>query len=200
MPARRKTQDPIGNYNFVVDGISSGIFSNVEGLSYEVEMIEYRDAENPSQVRFRPGLPKASRVTLKRGFITGVDMNQWIEKISRGEYERKDGLIQLQDNAGNVVASWDLLRCMPAKWSLSGFEGKGTGIVVESIELVVEEIKRTDSSSPAPQGPKEVGFWESVGRAVGGAVAGSAGASVGGGLGGRLDARGGLDGSAATRW
>jgi phage tail-like protein len=198
MPSRRMS-DPVGNYNFVVDGISSGVFSNVEGLSYEVDMIEYRDAENPSQVRFRPGLPKASRVTLKRGFITGIDMNQWIEKISVGEYERKDGLIQLMDNAGNVVASWDLLRCMPSKWSLSGFEGKGNGVVVESIELVVEEIKRTETSSSAPGGPKEPGFWESVGRTIGGAVAGGAGASIGGSLGGSLDARGGLDGRASTR-
>jgi|JI102314A1RNA_FD_contig_31_8348336_length_713_multi_6_in_0_out_0_1 phage tail-like protein len=200
MPTRRMQLDPVGNYNFVVDGISSGVFSNVEGLNFEVEMIEYRDSENPSQIRFRPGLTKASRITLKRGFLTGVDMNQWIEKIGAGEYERKDGLIQLMDNAGNVVASWDILRCMPTKWSMSGFEGKGNGTSVETIELVVEEIKRTDKSSTAPEGPKEAGFWEKIGGAVGGAVGGAAGAALGASAGGALDARGGIDGNFSTRW
>lgn len=197
MPTRRAF-DPVGNFNFFVDGISTGVFSGVDGLSYEVEMIEYRDAENPTIPRFRPGLPKASRITLKRGFILGTDMNKWIEDISAGVYERKDATIQMMDNAGNVVASWNLFNCMPAKWSLAGFEGKGNSVVVETIELVVEEIFRVESGSSAGSSESGPGFWESVGGAIGGAIGGDTGAAIGGAAGGALDGAGGLDGDSGT--
>ena len=197
MPTRRSF-DPVGNFNFFVDGISTGVFNGVDGLSYEVEMIEYRDAENPIVPRYRPGLPKASRITLKRGFILGTDMNKWIEDISAGTYERKDATIQLMDNAGNIVASWNLFGCMPAKWSLAGFEGKGNSVVVETIELVVEEIFRVDSGGSAGSDDSKAGFWATVGGAIGGAIGGSSGAAAGSAIGGAVDGAGGLDGDSST--
>jgi phage tail-like protein len=142
MADTRRAFDPVGNYNFFVDGISSGVFSGVDGLNYEVEMIEYRDASNPTIPRFRAGKPKGGRITLKRGFILSVDMNKWIEDISAGKYERKDATIQLMDNTGEVVSSWDLYGCLPSKWALGGFDGKGGEVVYETIELVVEEVVR----------------------------------------------------------
>lgn len=142
MPTRREF-DPVGNYNFFVDGISSGVFTGVDGLNYEVEMVEYRDAENPTIPRFRAGMPKGGRITLKRGFITSVDMNKWIEDISAGVYERKDATIQLLDNAGEVISSWNLYNCMPSKWTMSGLDGKGNDSAMETIELVVEEVVLT---------------------------------------------------------
>jgi phage tail-like protein len=197
MPTRRAF-DPVGNYNFFVDGISAGVFSGVDGLSYEVEMIEYRDAEFPLIPRYRPGLPKATRITLKRGFILSTDMNKWIEDISAGTYERKDATIQLMDNAANVVASWNLFGCLLSKWSVSGFDGKGGEVVYETLEMVVEEIHRVDGAGGGSSEEDSPGFWQTVGGIVGGAIGGSTGAAVGGALGGALDSAGGLDGDSST--
>ena len=139
MPDRR-TYDPLGNYNFYVDGITVGSFAGVDGLSYEIEMIEYRVSDEPMLPRYRPGLPKYGRITLKRGYVVNTEFNKWIQDVQKGDYERKDGHIELCDNAGNAVATWDLHRALPTKWTVGGFDGKGTEVVYETLELVVEEI------------------------------------------------------------
>jgi len=82
----RMQMDYVSNCNFYLDGVSTGVFSGVEGLTNEVEMIEYRCADNPTMVRYRPGMPKATRITLKRGFITHFDMNLWLEAAAQGNY------------------------------------------------------------------------------------------------------------------
>ena len=139
MPTRRE-YDPVGNYNFSVNGITSGRFAAIDGLSFENEMIEYRVSDDPMLPKYRPGMAKYGRITLKRGYIVNPEFNEWIASIQRGKTKRKDGTIELMDNAGNTVASWQILRCMPTKWSVGGLDGKGNEVVYESIELVVEEI------------------------------------------------------------
>ncbi len=141
MPTRRKNLDPIGNYQFEVEDITAGKFAGVDGLSYEVEMIEYRVSDAPMTPRYRPGLPKYGRITLKRGYIASADFNKWITDVQKGVYERKNGAIWLCDNAGNRVKGWALDRCLPAKWTLSGLDGKGNENIFESLELVVEEVR-----------------------------------------------------------
>ena len=142
MPSRRKDLDPLGNYNFKVeiDGLVSGHFSAVEGLTREIEMIEYRVSDDPMTPRFRPGLPKYGRITLKRGYLANWDIYQWMMNVQAGRYEHKDVTIILHDNAGGYTDFWTLLRCLPTKWSTSGLDGRGTDALYESIELVVEEI------------------------------------------------------------
>ena len=135
--------DPVGNFNFEVeiDGITNAIFSGVDGLNYEVEMIEYRDAANPLLPLYRPGHIKVGRVTLKGGYRCKLDLIDWIKKAEEGKLERKSISIWLSDNAGSRVKGWNLFNCMPTKWSVSSFDGKGNEIVIETIELVAEQIK-----------------------------------------------------------
>jgi len=148
----RLQMDPVGNYNFILDGISTGIFQGIENITQEVEMIEYRVADNPNEVRFRPGMPKATRITLKRGFITHFDLNHWIQEVGNGNYLRRDAEIVVYDNANEdggktEAARWKLYGCMPTKWSLSSLDGKASDNSVETIELVVEKLERTAGTS-----------------------------------------------------
>lgn len=143
MPTRRSF-DPVGNYMFEIemDGITTGQFAAVDGLSFEIEMIEYRVSDQPMLPRYRPGLPKFGRLTLKRGYIVNTEFNAWVKQVQAGTYKRKDGAINLLDNAGNRVATWNLYRCLPTKWNIGGLDGKGNEVVYESLELVVEEIEQ----------------------------------------------------------
>ncbi|MDX9721864.1 MAG: phage tail protein [Myxococcota bacterium] len=141
MSARREL-DPVTNFSFEVDGITQGKFAGVDGLSYEIEMIEYRVSDEPMLPRFRPGLPKYGRITLKRGYVMNPEFNEWITQVQAGNYERKDGSIVLKDYYGEEVRRWNLYRCLPTKWNIGSLEGKGTEALYESLELVVEEIKQ----------------------------------------------------------
>ncbi len=133
--------DPVGNFYFFVDGVSTGRFAAVDGLSLEVEAIEYRVGGNPLLPLYRQGKVKHGRVVLKRGFVSNPELWNWLTKVGMGTIPRKNLTIQLHDNAGELVAQWDLFNCMPVKWNLSGLDGKGNDVVYESLEFVTERIE-----------------------------------------------------------
>ena len=143
MGAARRDFDPVGNFHFLVevDGIIAGKFAAVDGLSFEVELIEYRVSDQPNLPRYRPGTAKYGRITLKRGYVENTTFNDWVAKVQQGDYKRLNLNITLCDNAQNPVCSWDLFRCLPAKWSIASLEGKGNDALYESLEIAVEEIR-----------------------------------------------------------
>ena len=163
---RRNDVDPLVSYSFVVEmekpgsngapGKSSVVarFSGVDGLNYEVEMIEYRDSARPNEPMFRQGRRKPTRVTLKHGVLVGFNAeNDLLTGIREGE----KGTIQprnititigtygsnMVDETGSAPASWQLVGCYPAKWSLGALDGNSSSNLIESIEVVVEKMIRS---------------------------------------------------------
>ncbi len=133
--------DPIGNFHFFIDGVSTGRFANVDGLSIEQDVIEYRVSDSPLLPLYRQGKVKHGRIVLKRGMVTNPDLWAWLTEIGKGTISRKQISIQLHDNAGGMVMKWDLYNCMPVKWNINGLDGKGNDVVYESLEFVTERIQ-----------------------------------------------------------
>lgn len=156
---RRTEVDPLVAFAFTVemqktgDGVADkpeGIarFSGVDGLSYEVEMIEYRDAASPNLPKFRQGRRKAGRVTLKRGL--GVDngsdnLVSWLRECESGTIVPRNLTITV-DHVEEGSKVYELLNCRPTKWSLSSLDGNSSSVAIESVELVVEETKTKAAS------------------------------------------------------
>ncbi len=157
---RRNNVDPLVSYSFSVEmgggGQSSLVarFSGVDGLSYEVEMIEYRDAACPNEPMFRQGRRKPARVTLKHGVLVGYnpsnDLLTWIRECEAGSIKPRDITITVGsygpnkvDETGGAPASWQLLGCKPAKWSLGSLDGNSSSNLIESLEVVVEKMIRS---------------------------------------------------------
>lgn len=139
----RPDSDPIGAYNFVVEieGINAGYFKNVDGLSAEIEVIEYQDGDDLI-LRKRPGRAKFGDITLKKGYIVTEDLQSWWRSTIEGKQHRRNVQIHLQDPATKQrVATWNLIGCWPKQWKLSGFDGKGNDALTEEITLVVEDIR-----------------------------------------------------------
>jgi len=115
--------DPYKNFNFTVqiDGTAVGGFTEVSGLGLEVEVIEYRDGSDGNVVRKLPGLAKYNNVTLKRGYIGDTTLSDWINSFASGpdEPDRKDFTINVFDQAGNTIRSFNLSDCFPIAWNLS---------------------------------------------------------------------------------
>lgn len=148
MGRARRPFDPVGNYHFSVelDGIVVGECDKVEGLSYEVELIEYRVSDQPMLPRYRPGSAKYGSVSLKGGHVESWEFCDWLARCQAGIYERKDLTINVYDNAGGGVVAWHLYRCLPTKWSASSLEGKGNEAFFDSLELRVEEGQRVKAT------------------------------------------------------
>ena len=142
MPSRRAELDHVGAYNFKVDigGVTAGYFKGVDGINAELEVIEFQDGDDLI-LRKRPGRAKFGDVTLKKGYIVTPDLQTWWNDARNGQYTRRDISINLNDNAGNVIRTWNLYGCWPKSWKVNALDGKGNDVVTEEITFVVEELE-----------------------------------------------------------
>ena len=141
----RRVWDPYGDFNFVIeiDGIVSGSFQKCEGLSFEADVIEYRDSMDPYP-RYRPGLKRFGRIRLVRGHIENTSLWDWCQSIMHGKIDRRNGAIHLYNDDGDTPAmTYRFLDAWPASWSGFKLDGKGQGTLVEEIELVTECVMKT---------------------------------------------------------
>lgn len=134
--------DHLGAYNFTVgiEGINAGYFKNVDGLSMELEVIEFQDGDD-LQLRKRPGRLKFGDITLKKGYVVTPDLQKWFEETRNGNVTRKTITIELKDNVGKTVQSWIALETWIKQWKVNGLDGKGNDVFTEEIVLVCEELK-----------------------------------------------------------
>ena len=154
MSEKVQRMDPLVSYAFRV-AIGNDVvarFSGVDGLSYEVEMIEYRDSAHPNTIGYRQGRRKPVRVTLKKGLLTGGagdKLFKWIKDCEAGEIKAEQVTISLgnygvgsgiDETGGSEMKTWVLENARPVKWSLSSLEGGSNNTIIESIELAVERL------------------------------------------------------------
>ena len=133
--------DYVGGWNWRVeiDNVSMGAFQEVSGLTMEMEVLEYQDGDDLF-LRKRPGRKKFNNITLKKGYIDNVELRKWWENTMNGVEDRRSMVIELQDNIGNAVCSWELTETWPCKWKVNNLEGKGTSAFAEEVEIVVENV------------------------------------------------------------
>ena len=144
MPNRRGF-DHIGNFNFKVEieGVTQGVFKNVEGLDSETEIVEFQDGED-IVLRKRPGRTKYSNVVLKRGYADKgmIELWEWRKKVMDGVTDRRSGSVVLHNDNGEEVARYNFEGAWPCKWKGWDLDGKGSDTAIEEIELAVERIYR----------------------------------------------------------
>ena len=119
-------------------------FSEVSGLSQEIQAIEYRDGLMPGTTLplKRPGLHKAGNVTLKRGIVAGnYDLYNWFNNNGNPNVERRDLTISLLNDEQQPVFVWKILQAFPVKCEGPGLKATGNDIAIESLDLVHEGIQ-----------------------------------------------------------
>jgi len=146
--------DPLVNYAFVVDinGVNVARFNGVDGLNYEVEMIEYRSSDKPNLPQFRQGRKKAARVTFKRGVLVegnSILLLDWLREVETKTITRRDVTVTIGaygyvgDETGGGKRTWQLNGCLPSKWNLSSLDSNSSSsAAIETLELVVEEVRQ----------------------------------------------------------
>jgi phage tail-like protein len=140
MPSRR---DPYKNFNFLVeiDNVTVAGFSEVTGLSSEVDIIEYREGGD-SIVRKVPGLRKYGNITLQRGITQDTQLWDWHKNILDGVVDRRNGVITLLDDARNPQVRWVFIDAFPQKYEGPTLNAKGNDVAIETLTLCCESIER----------------------------------------------------------
>jgi phage tail-like protein len=140
--------DPYKNFRFRVEiqGIQVAAFSNATIPSETMDAIDYREGTDP-YVRKLSGLPKVGTVTLKRGISSTLDLYEWWRTGSQlgagGPGVRKNVSLVLMDDAGNDAARWDIFNAWLTKYEPGDLDAKGGDVLIESIEVALESVKRS---------------------------------------------------------
>lgn len=139
---------PYPSYNYIVNLNGPrdpekllGGFSEVSGLTSEINISEYRDGnEAEAHVRKVPNTHKVNDVSLKRGIVDSSDLWAWFyETQTTGILAQRDVVITLRDEANNPVQKWTLRNALPRKINGPNFNGKGGGdVAMEELVLAAE--------------------------------------------------------------
>ncbi|HMN97104.1 MAG TPA: phage tail protein [Phycisphaerales bacterium] len=118
--------DPCKNLKFRVrwDGRCVAGVSKVGGLKRSVEVVEHRDGAAPSTSRTSPGRTTFEAVTLERGVTHDPEFVRWAGLVSNvgGDAAmslrqlRKDVIIELLNEAGQVAKAYRLHRCWVSEY------------------------------------------------------------------------------------
>jgi phage tail-like protein len=155
------TTDPYDDFRFRVkwDGQFVVGVSKVSGLKRSTEVVERRDGGDPSTSHKSPGRSVYEAITLERGRTSDTAFENWanaVQQISAGVSSgtlpggfRKDIIIDLMNESGQLVMSFDVYQCWPSSYeALSGLDSNDTAVVVERITLEHEGWTRDLSVVP----------------------------------------------------
>ena len=140
-------KDPLRNFRFrlEIDSIKQASFSEVTIGETVTDPVDYREGTDPAHVRKLDGLTKFGNVTLKWGVTDSLELSEWHRAIVNGQIQknRKQVAIVVMDESGADKARFLVSEAWPTKYQLSGLNGKGNEVLIETFELVHEGIERT---------------------------------------------------------
>lgn len=144
-------QDPLRGFNFLVQLVEPGGalravagFAECGGLESTLEVMEYQEGGVNDRVHKFPTRMSFGAVTLKRGVTLDPLLRAWHQQVLRGEPARRDGLIQLLDEARRPALAWRFERGLPTKWSGPMLNASSSETAIESLEIAVERIEVLD--------------------------------------------------------
>jgi phage tail-like protein len=164
--------DPYKNFKFRVkwDGRYVAGISKVSALKRTTEVVKHRHGGDPSSSRKSPGRTEFDAVTLERGVTHDPEFENWAGKVwqlntglgsevSLKDF-RKDLLIEVYNEAGQVALTYKLYRCWVSEFqALPDLDANANAVAIHHIKLETEGWERdvsvaepTEPSLTAPAG------------------------------------------------
>lgn len=135
--------DPYAQYNFEVEveGRAVAGFSNVSGISMELDTVQYREGGVNDRVHELPDGFAHANLVLQRGLTRDTEFWQWIHDVMSGTVTRKNVVVKLRDGfRGSNEWGWEFQGAYPRRWEGPDLAGGDGGMAIETIELVYERF------------------------------------------------------------
>jgi phage tail-like protein len=150
--------DPYKNFKFRVkwDGRYVAGISRVSPLRRVTEVVEHREGGDPSSVHKSPGRTRYEAITLERGVTHDPEFEEWANKVwkigaglgaeaSLKDF-RKDVLIELYNEAGQLVLAYKVFRCWVSEFqALPELSANIGGVALQVIKLENEGWERDEA-------------------------------------------------------
>jgi len=158
--------DPYKNFKFRLkwDGRYVAGICKCSPLKRSTEVVEHREGGDPSTSRKSPGRVKYEAITLERGVTHDVDFEQWANKVwnfgsgmgsevSLSDF-RKDVILDLFNEAGQKVISYQLFRCWVSEFqALPDLDANANAVAIQTLKLETEGWER-DYAVTEPAEPR----------------------------------------------
>lgn len=137
-------EELIGSWFTVkLDNGVTGKFSDVSGLTIEVQVVETTLSDTDTATRKRPGTTKYQEINLKRTLSPDKGFWNWAKSIRDGKKDfRTSGAIMLFDISGAMIGNWTFQNAWPSKWSASDLSVDTDDLMQEEVTLQVELLER----------------------------------------------------------
>ena len=135
--------DPLRGFRYLVEieGIASGGFAHVKGLSREVKLESHREGGVNDYEHKLVTQVSYPVVVLERGLALD-DLWKWALAAADGDVTRKTIWVRLQDEANQKAWAWQIENAFPVKWSSSDLDAASSQVVMESLELAHHGLRR----------------------------------------------------------
>lgn len=138
--------DPYRNFRFRVeiDGLTVASFAEATIPDSSTDAVDYREGTDPPYHRKLSGLTKFGQITLKKGLTDSMELYEWRKFVEEkgAQGARKSMSLILIDEEGTDKARWDIVEAWPIKYDASDFNAKSNEVIIESLEIVHEGVKR----------------------------------------------------------
>ncbi len=122
-------------FSLVVDGVELGTFSDVQGITTEVEPVDVAVL-----LKKLPGKLNPPTVTLRRGLSSSLALLRWQSLPIGGVTERKSASLVMSNAEGKPVARYHLENAWPVK-VVAEFDATKNELSIQSMELVPDRIQ-----------------------------------------------------------
>ena len=135
MPPRRP--NPYLDFRFQVDIDYMRVagFSEVAGLTAEVETEEYEEGGVNDYTHTLPKRISSPNLELKRGLTDSQELWGWYEAVAAGRIQRRNVRILLLDETGEQTWGWECKDAYPVRWAGPEFRAGEGSVAVETLEL-----------------------------------------------------------------
>jgi phage tail-like protein len=147
--------DPYKNFKFRIkwDGRYVAGISKVGSLKRTTEVVKHREGGDPSSTRKSPGRTEYEAITLERGVTHDLEFEQWASKVwnfkaglgseSSLKDFRKDMIIELYNEAGQLVISYKIYRCWVSEYqAMPDLDANANAVAIQHIKLENEGWER----------------------------------------------------------
>lgn len=137
--------DPYLNCRFFVEirGLLVGGFTQVTGLSGEIEVEEFREGGLNAYTQKLLGPARyPTNITLTQG-VTEFDMLwRWYQDAVSGNVRRRNGSIVMFRGGGIEHLRWNFIDAFPVRWQGPAFDAAQPAVAISSFELAHRGVRR----------------------------------------------------------
>jgi len=137
--------DPYMSCNFLVeiDGLLVGGFSDVTGLTVELDVEEYQEGGLNAYVHKLAGPARyPNNLVLKRGLTRDRTLWTWHQAVTRGNIQRKNGSVVLLDSRTEETWRWNFVAAYPVRWVGPELRAGTAEVAIETLELVHQGLSK----------------------------------------------------------